>query len=775
MIPPPPRAADAAKGILAVTFPAVGRAGRGAAPIFRYTSPLTIAPPEASLKRTAFPVVAALLAAPSCFAASVAGVEIPAPLPPRLVTETHFKVPVPDPYRYFEDTKDPAVQAWMKAQADATTAILAKLPGRDRLLARIKEIDAASPGVTTSAVRVSSGRYFFLKRDPAENQFRLVYRDSAQGADHLIVDPAELQKATGTPHAVMDFTPSPDGKRIAYSIQKGGGEIGTLHVVDLATGKELVPPIDRIRYAQASWLDDGSGLFYSRLREGYEKLPVTEKFGDRARHFHALAGTPADRKVFSPLMNADLKLPIYAAGAIGQVPGTKRVANLVGLGVERYVLLYLSELEGATTGKARWQPVVRLEDKVGEVGIAGGYVYLRSAKGAPRFQVLRMPLDRPELAKAEVVMAASESVITDIGAARDALYVVRRDGATQSLWRLPHGRDAKPSKVALPFEGSVSITGASANADGVVLALGAWTRTTKPYVYEPSSGAVAQLPFPKPGVLDAPADIVAREVRYRSHDGVEVPLSIVMRRDAKLDGSNPTILYGYGAYGITEDPFFNPRIYAWIERGGVFAIAHVRGSGAFGEEWHMAGRKATKPNTWKDAIAAAEWLVANKYTSPKRLGIYGGSAGGIFVGRSVTDRPDLFAAAVPVVGVFDGPRFEVSANGVANIPEFGTVKDEGEFKALMAMSTYHAIKDGTPYPGVLLVHGVNDIRVDVWQTLKAGTRFAQATTSGRPVLMRLEYDSGHGQGSTRAQLQARAADMWSFFLWQMGEPDFQPK
>jgi prolyl oligopeptidase len=252
-------------------------------------------------------------------------------------------------------------------------------------------------------------------------------------------------------------------------------------------------------------------------------------------------------------------------------------------------------------------------------------------------------------------------------------------------------------------------------------------------------------------------------------------MSVLARKDSQLDGRNPTILYGYGAYGITEDPYFSPRIYAWLERGGVFAFAHVRGGGAFGEEWHTAGRKTTKPNTWKDAIAAAEWLIANGYTSKERIGIYGGSAGGIFVGRAITERPDLFAAAVPVVGVFDGPRFEASANGVANVPEFGTVKNEDEFRALLAMSTYHAIRDGTRYPGIMLVHGVNDIRVDVWQTLKAGARFATASTSGKPVLMRLEYDSGHGQGSTRAQAQERTADVWSFMLWQFGEPAFQPK
>ena len=230
--------------------------------------------------------------------------------------------------------------------------------------------------------------------------------------------------------------------------------------------------------------------------------------------------------------------------------------------------------------------------------------------------------------------------------------------------------------MALPFEGSVEITGASAHVDGVVLELASWTRAVKPYRYEPKSRALAQLPFVAPGAYDAPQDIVAREVRYASHDGVQVPLSIVARSDVKLDGTNPTIVYGYGAYGATEDPFFNPRIYAWIQRGGVFAFAHVRGGGAFGEEWHLAGRKATKPNTWKDTIAAAEWLVANKYTSPKQIGVYGGSAGGILVGRAITERPDLFAAA-------DERMAKYAAQSIP-LGRWGTPGDIGNMVAFLA-------------------------------------------------------------------------------------------
>jgi prolyl oligopeptidase len=715
------------------------------------------------------------LVAPAALAATFAGVEVPPPLPPQAVSEMHWGTSVADPYRFVENTADPAVQRWMRAQAGATREILDRIPGRAALLARIREIDDGASGVVTSIARTDGGRYFFLRREPGESQFRLVWRDGADGSDTVAIDPHVLTKATGVTHAILDFAPSPDGRKLAYAVQKGGSEIGTLHVIDVDTGRELVAPIDRIRYAGVAWLDDGSGFFYNRLREGYEKLPPTERFGDSARRFRALDAAGTDRVVMSASHNPELAWPIYATPHVAPVRGTRTALAFVSLGVDRHRLAYVADLDAAIRGNAKWRRVAGVDDKVIGATANGRWLYLRTSKGAPRYKVVRVPLDKPDIASAETVIPESEGVLTAIGASRDALYAIRREGTILRLLRVAHAPGSPVEPVALPFEGRVRIDDADPLLDGVVIDLGGWTRTAKPYLYPGSGSRLAELRFAKQGRFDAPEGIEVREVRFRSHDGTEVPLSILSRKGLALDGSSPAILYGYGAYGTTEDPGFNPRILAWLERGGVYAIAHVRGGGAFGEAWHTAGRKATKPNTWKDAIAAAEWLIANGYTAKSRLAIAGGSAGGILVGRAITERPDLFAAAVPSVGSFDKIRSETSANGVANIPEFGTVKDEGEFRALLAMSSYHQIRDGVAYPGVLVVHGANDIRVDVWQSVKFANRLMRATAGGRPVLLRLDFDSGHGQGSSREQLQARTADSWSFVLWQAGVPEFQPK
>lgn len=718
-------------------------------------------------------LIAAALAT-GASAADIAGVKIPPPFAAGTTTDTYWNVKVPDPYRALENLSDPQVQQWMRSHADATTALLTKIPARNTLLARIRELEAAAPGAVSSIDRTPSGRIFFLRREPSENQFKLVWRDGVSGADTVIVDPEALAKVAGQPQAILDYSASPDGRYLAYALQVGGSEIGLLHVVDVASGKPVIEPIDRIRFSQVRWLDDNSGFFYSRLREGFEKLPPTERFGDRTRYFRSIKSAD-HRPVFSPTMNADLKLPIYAGGVVFQIPGTQTAACIVSLGVERYQLAYIAPLADAIAGRAKWRQLVEVKDKVAGISFTTDAMYFRTSADAPRYKVMRVALSNPDLAKADTIIAPGRDVVVSIAAAQDALYVTQRRGVTTTLLRVPHQAAAQIEQLALPVSGSASLVDTDIRLPGAVVSLAGWTRAAKPYVYNPPDKKLAALDFVRPGAFDSPQDIEAREVVVKSHDGVEIPVSVLVRKDVKLDGRNPTIVYGYGSYGITEDPFFSPRVYAWLERGGVYAIAHVRGSGALGEEWRQAGRKATKPNTWKDGIAVAEYLIANRTTTRERIGIYGGSAGGIFVGRAITERPELFAAAVTSVGVMDMIRTESSANGVANIPEFGTVKNEEEFRALLAMSSYHHVKDGVKYPAMMLVHGVNDTRVDVWQSAKFASRLAAAQSEGKPVLMRLDYELGHGGGGTRTQQQAQTADIWSFFLWQFGVPEFQPK
>jgi prolyl oligopeptidase len=715
----------------------------------------------------------ALAAGTLAQAATFAGVDVAPPLPPKPVVDTFFGVSVEDPYRFLEDTSDPVVAQWMRAQADATAAVLARLPGREALLARIREIDDAVPAVIGAVHRDAKGGLVYLKRGAQENQFKLYRRERAGAPERMLVDPEVQARSTGKPHAIGEVSPSPDGRYIAYTISASGTEIGTLHVIDAATAREAMPPVDRVRFAGVTWLDGSDGFFHLRLPPDYERRPRVERYMDMRTVFRSLARPGQERVVFGPGVEASTPLDRSDAAIIVPAPSRDLVLAIVRHGVLREVSVYHAKLHDVLAGSARWEKLFDASAGIHEVALSGRWLYLRSAKNAPRFKLLRTPLDRMELSTAAVVVPESDAVINDLGGARDALYVTRREGVEKRLYRVAHDDAPTLAPIALPVAGNVRLADVHARADGAVVALGGWTRATRHHALDPR-GRVDDLMLAPPGAFDAPADLVAREVKVKSHDGIEVPVSILMSRNTRLDGRNPLLLYGYGAYGNVEEPSFSPRLVAWVERGGIFAIAHVRGGGVFGDAWRKAGWKTTKPNTWKDGIAAAEWLIANGYTSKDRLSIYGGSAGGIFVGRAITARPDLFRGAVIAVGNVDSIRSETRANGAANIPEYGTVAREDEFRALLAMSPYANVKAETPYPAVLFEHGVNDSRVDVWMATKLASRLSAATTSKRPVLLRLDYEAGHGAGATRDQAQRQIADRWSFLLWQAGVAEFQP-
>jgi len=716
---------------------------------------------------------AAWIAALPAAAATIAGVEVPPPLPARPVVDTHWGVAVEDPYRFLEDTADADVQKWMRAQSDATRGILAKLPGRVALAARIAEIDAAAPAALGAVHRDARGRLTYLKRAAHESQFKLYRRDAPDSPERLLVDPEAITKATGKPHAIGGFRPSPDGERVAYSLSASGAEIGTFHVVDAASGKEVMAPIDRIRGAGIAWLPDGSGFFYGRLAADWQKRPRNEQFLDRRSYLRRLGATGEDPAVFGPGVHADVALDRDEAAYVVPVDGRDLAVAVVTRGVQRELSLYQAPLSAVVAGTARWRKAFDASAQVHGIAAAGPWLYLRSAQGAPRFKMLRMPVGEPNLGKATAVVPEGDGVLTGFAAARDGLYLTRRDGVVESLARLTHDAEPALRRVVLPFEGSVGLADSHPARDGVLVTLGSWTRAAKHHTVD-ASGEVRPLALVPAGRFDDAPSVESREIRVRSHDGVEVPVSLLLAKGTKLDGRNPLLLYGYGAYGNVEEPGFSPRLIAWLERGGIYAIAHVRGGGVFGDAWRRAGWKSTKPNTWKDGIAVAEWLIANSYTSRDRLVVSGGSAGGIFAGRAITERPDLFAAALVSVGNVDSIRSETRANGVGNIPEYGTVTKEDEFRALLAMSPYANVKAGTRYPAVMLDHGVNDTRVDVWMALKFASRLAASTSSDAPILLRLDYDSGHGPGRTREQARELLVDRYSFALWRSGHPDFQP-
>ena len=691
--------------------------------------------------------------------------------PANNVSDSFFGTVVNDPYRSMENEKDAAVAGWMKAHADYARTSLEGLGGYAKLKARVAELDNATASRVGGLDRMRDGAIFFQRRGASDNTFKLYVRGS-DGKDSLLADPDDWEKETGRPHAINYFEPSPDGRIVAIGVSPGGNELASLYLIDVASKRRIGAPIDRARYSGVSWLANGKSFFYTRGPVVAAGMPVSEHFKNRRSYLHVVGSDPQSDVLLAGVDgNPQIPLLPTQSPLVHATPGSSFAVAAIYDGVQREVRLYAAPLASAGKPDAAWVKICDAADKVTGFAVHGDQIYLRTHRDSPRSSILKTSLATPDMRNAEVVVAAGASVIENIKVAADGLYFETREGAVKRLQRLPWGATA-PLEVRFPVEGTATILSAAPDVEGVIAGVAAWTRAREIHAVA-ADGTVRNTGLQPLGPFDAPIDLVSTEVRVRSHDGAMVPMSIVHKKGIKLDGRNAAMLIGYGSYGVTFDAGFDPVRIAWLEKGGVYAVANVRGSGAYGEEWCKAGYKASKPNTWKDFIACAEYLIARQYTSSSHLGILGGSAGGITAGRAMTERPDLFASGVLSGGMLDFVRLQVMPIGPANVVEFGSVLTEDGFRGLLAMSSYHHVKDGTPYPAVLLQHGVNDARVNVGQSNKMAARLMAASTSCKPVLLNLEYEGGHGQGSTKAQRQRQIAHTYAFMLQQAGHPEFQ--
>jgi len=700
--------------------------------------------------------------------------------PVRAVTDDYHGTKVVDPYRYMENLKDPEVQAWFKGQNDYTRAVLAGLPGRAQLLARIRELDQSVPQV--DAMRLPGDLYIVWKRLSTEDVFKLYLRSGLNGQDRLLIDPEKIALTAANQSKgksdILGAAVSDDGRYVAVGIIPGGSETNAeVHVIEIASGRETGDVISHNVGPEAwgpYWLPDNRGFVYGRMQTLPPGAPAAEARQKFRSYLHVLGTDPEkDPPVFGygvvPSIDVD---PSLIASVIMR-PGWRYALGVLNGSVTPNSAYYIAPANSIGKRNPAWRKVADFADGVTGIAVHGDELYLLTYKDAPRYKIVRMDARKPDLASAEIAVPPGEAVITGMNAAQDALDVRLLDGGIGRLLRVPYGAAPKVERVALPFDGAV-YAAADPRLPGVLLYMSSWVKAFKVYAYDPNTKQVTDTRIQPAGPYDDPANVESVEVKARSYDGTLVPLSIVHPKGIKLDGTNPTFLTGYGGYGYSQNPYFVPANLPWYEKGGVMATCHVRGGGEYGEEWHLAGKGRTKPNTWRDFIACAQYLIDNKYTSPARLAGEGGSAGGILIGRAITERPDLFGAAVIDVGMEDALRAETTGNGETNIPEFGSTKTAEGFAALYEMSAFHHVKDGTPYPAVLLTTGINDPRIDPWMPGKMTARLQAATSSGKPVLLRVDYGGGHGGGSGEEEHQESLADSWSFLLWQFGVPGFQP-
>jgi prolyl oligopeptidase len=687
------------------------------------------------------------------------------------VTDEYHGVKVTDDYRWLENWDDPAVKQWSAAENARTREYLDHLPARPAIRARVAELIAAS-SASYFALQYRAGMLFAMKYQPPQQQSMIVVLRSADdpASEKVVFDPNKAS-AKGT-LAVDFFVPSFGGKYVAAALSENGSEDSSAHIFEVATGKELSDVVPRVNFATAggsiAWKADSSGFYYTRYPQGNERAPEDANFYQQV-YFHKL-GTDARDDTY--VIGKDF--PRIAEIQLHTSDDGRWLLAAVANGDGGQFAHYLMDASG------KWTQITRFEDGIVSVKFgadqfgAASALYLLSHKDAPRGQILRLPLAKLDLSQAKVVVPQSSGAgsdesdrasIEDFLSAAGRLYVIDIMGGPSRVRVF----DNRGQALAAPPLPPISAVDQAITVGGDVLFhISTYIDPPGWYRFDAAAGKATRTALYETSAAKFDDAEVVREFAT-SKDGTRIPLNIIRAKGTRLDGTNPVLLTSYGGFGISLKPvFYGYRARLWLDQGGVFVEANLRGGGEYGEEWHHAGSLTHKQNVFDDFLACAQYLIDQKYTSPAHLAIIGGSNGGLLMGAAFTQRPDLFRAVVSFVGVYDILRVELDPNGEFNTTEFGSVKDPEQFKALYAYSPYHRVKDGTAYPAILMSTGENDHRVNPMQSRKMIARLQAASSSSHPILLRTSSTAGHGFGTALDEQIEEDSDVFTFLFDQLG-------
>jgi prolyl oligopeptidase len=705
---------------------------------------------DRDMRRFVLPLVFVLLAGPAA-AGHAADADRPAYPPSRVedVVETLHGVEVHDPYRWLEDGKSAEVQTWAKDQNTFTRRHLDQLPGREWLAERLHAVSYVD---AVSVPRRAGPRLFFTRRKADQEKAVLYRRDDTDGVDHVLVDPNALS-ADGS-ISLGEWVPSSDGKTLAYALSENNSDEATLHVKDVATGKDSDQDrIEGAKYATPSWTPGGDGFYYTWLPTD-PSIPVAERPGRAEVRFHGLGTDQADDQVVRPATNDPGKF----VGAEVSRDGHWLVAYEVS-----YTSTDVYYRDRRASG-ADWTTLVAGRPAQFWVDVWEDRFYVQTDDGASRRRVLRVDPASPDRKDwVEIVPEAADAVLegTDVVGGRLALTYLRNATGQIEIRTL----DGKPLRsVELPGIGSSNGLVGTPDDDEAFFAFSSFTAPPEIWRTSVESGAARQ--WAKREVPVDPAPYVVEQVFYPSRDDTLVPMFLVHRKDAPRDGSTPFLLYGYGGFGVNLLPSFSAHLYPWLEAGGGYAVANLRGGGEYGEDWHRAGSLGNKQNVFDDFIAAGEYLVKEGWTKPERLAIKGGSNGGLLVGAAATQRPDLFRAVICQVPLLDMVRYHRFGSGRTWVSEYGSADNQDDFGWLYAYSPYHRVEAGTVYPAVLMASSDSDDRVDPLHARKM-TAALQAASGGGPVLLRIETNAGHGGADLVKSAVAESVDQYAFLFDQL--------
>ena len=702
----------------------------------------------------------------ACALLVAASAEAQTPMPPpatpkRPMVDEYHGVKVTDDYRWLENWDDPAVRAWSDAQNQHTRAYLDGLAVRETIRKWLREV-ANATSVSYYAIRLPRDVFFAMKVQPPKNQPFLITLKSLDdpGSERVILDPNQFNSK----HTAIDFyVPSLDGRYVAVSLSEGGSEEGTVHVYDVATGKETGDVIPRVNKGtgggSVAWNSDGSGFFYTRYPADIERPKEDLDFYQQI-YFHKL-GTPVGVDTYS----IGKEFPRIAEISMHTSYDGRYVLAQVANGDGGEFAYYLMDLNGGRAGE--WTQLAQFSDKITQAVLGKDQaLYLLSVNNAPRGKILRMPLEKPALANAETVVPESDVAIQAFVPSATLLYVIDSIGGPSRVRLIDHKGHDKGEVPTLPTSAVYGAT--SLRGDDLLYENESYLTPGAFYRYDASGGKTTRTALYQTSPVNFNDAEVVREWAV-SKDGTKIPMSVIRKKGIKLDGSAPALLTGYGGFNVSLTPFFDPTVRLWLDRGGVSVVANLRGGGEYGEGWHHAGNLTKKQNVFDDFAACAQHLMDAGYTKQANLAIIGGSNGGLLMGAELVQHPEMYRAVVSFVGIYDMLRNEVvTANAIFNITEYGTVKDAAQFKALYAYSPYQGITDGVAYPAVLFLTGANDPRVSPANSRKFTARLQAASSSEAPVLLRTSSNTGHGIDSSLDEQLEEGADVWAFLFTQLG-------
>ena len=668
------------------------------------------------------------------------------------VVETLHGVAVPDPYRWLEDANSPETKAWVEAQNALTHAYLDAIPERAGIAERLRRLWDYG---RVSGVRRAGDRFLYFYNDGLQNQAVLYVTDDLGDEGRVLLDPNAL--STDGTVALSGTSVTRDGSLLAYSVSRGGSDWQEWRVRDIVTGKDLPDAIAWSKFSGASWAKDGSGFYYAAYDPPAEGQALQEANFDQRLMFHRLGTTQTD----DALVYARPDHPEWGFWGSATEDGRYLVIT-VRTGTNREKRIFVKDLE--TGGEVR-DLLPDNDASYDFVGNDGSRLFFLTDKDAPTGRVVAVDANDPRPERWKTVVPAGETAIEDVSMAGEFLFVTRLVDAASEVEQIDL-QGGFIGKIALPGLGTASVGGARRLAKELFFAFSSYTSPTTIYRLDFASGEAAS--FRPPVVAFDAGAYETRRLLYESKDGTRVPLFVTAKKGLALDGMNPTLLYGYGGFNVSITPGFSPKVAAWLEMGGVYAVACIRGGGEYGKAWHDGGRLRNKQNCYDDFVAAAEFLVTKGYTSKAKLACQGGSNGGLLVSVVVNQRPDLWGAALPKVGVMDLVRFPLFTIGWAWTSDFGDPQAPEDLANILRISPLHNLRSDVAYPPVLATTGDHDDRVVPAHSYKYIAALQAAQAGDAPVLIRVETAAGHGAGKPTAKLIDEAADEWAFLFRSLG-------